>query len=507
MELVVAGGGGAGASDAAAADRAALERHLGTCAECRKLVAALVSETAEGPRAGAGGATLETVADSPLGRTRAPTSVDAGRLPDKIGRYLPARFLGAGGMGVVYAAFDPQLRRDVALKVIRPERIHGGVGTERDRLLREAQAMAKLAHPNVVSIHDAGLDGEQVFVAMELVAGTTLREVVGDPSVARDRRLGLMLDTGRGLAAAHAVGIVHRDFKPENVLLGADGRPRVTDFGLARAIGDDDAVSAEEPRGPTTGEARSPGEGPWPHDQQTWPDMVNETITRTGFFAGTPGYMAPEQYDGAAVDARTDQFAFAVVVWEVLCGERPFAGRFAEEIVANIRAGAVRTPDPEAIPPRLAAVLERALAGAHDARYPTMDALIAAITEAERRTTVEAPMVVAAAPRSRAPWVLGALVIASAAAVFFLLRDPGRGAGAVTTPVPVPVPVLSASSPDAAPSPVAPVAAAAPDAAPVANPAPVAAKPTSKKRAKKSGKKSPRAVQGDALMENPWAKP
>ncbi len=162
-----------------------------------------------------------------------------------VGRYVVLDRIGAGGMGVVYAAYDPELDRRVALKLLRPDRFGGDAG--RLRLLREAQALARLTHPNVVAVYDVGTFGDRVFVAMELVEGETLRQWLrAEPRSPRPWRevLERFLPAGRGLAAAHAAGLVHRDFKPENVLLGRDGRARVVDFGLAKALAD----AAEEPR-------------------------------------------------------------------------------------------------------------------------------------------------------------------------------------------------------------------------------------------------------------------
>jgi serine/threonine protein kinase len=202
--------------------------------------------------------------------------------------------IGAGGMGVVYAAYDPELDRRVALKLLRPDRF--GSDADRLRLLREAQALARLADPHVVSVYDTGTFGDRVFVAVELVEGETLRQWLGGLRAApRSWRevLARFLPAGRGLAAAHAAGLVHRDFKPENVLLGRDGRVRVADFGLAEA--------APEPGGKL---AALPAE---------W-----------GLVLGTPAYMAPEQLRGIAVDARSDQFSFCVALFEALYG-RPSA--------------------------------------------------------------------------------------------------------------------------------------------------------------------------------------
>src|ERR1700722_11364601 len=156
-----------------------------------------------------------------------------------IGRYVLLDVLGKGGMGIVYSAFDPQLDRRIAIKVLRPQAAHESREAQ-DRLLREAQAMARLSHPNVVAVHDVGTFGESVFLAMELVEGTTLKSWLEENGTTRSwrPRLDVMKAAGRGLAAAHAAGIVHRDFKPDNVLGGRGGRVGVTGFGIARSTVD-----------------------------------------------------------------------------------------------------------------------------------------------------------------------------------------------------------------------------------------------------------------------------
>jgi tetratricopeptide (TPR) repeat protein/predicted Ser/Thr protein kinase len=255
-----------------------------------------------------------------------------------VGRYMILDRIGSGGMGVVYAAWDPELERRIALKLLRPERL--GSGPDRPRLLREAQAMARLTHPNVVAVHDAGTFGDRVFVAMELVEGRTLRQWLAEASRSRREILETFLAAGRGLAAAHAAGLVHRDFKPENVLIGKDGRARVVDFGLARESGE---AEGEE-----------------------W-----------GVVQGTPAYMAPEQLRGIATDVRSDQFSFCVAVYEALYGERPFAGKGPREIAEAVLRGEVR-PEPAGtkVPGRLRQVLLRGLKARPEDRYPSMNDLL-----------------------------------------------------------------------------------------------------------------------------------
>jgi tetratricopeptide (TPR) repeat protein/predicted Ser/Thr protein kinase len=264
--------------DAVARDR--FVAHVDECGSCLALLADLSVTSGE-------------TAAAPVPRTGS---------RDAVARYTLLSTLGAGGMGVVFAAFDRDLDRKVALKLLS-----GSSGEDEERarlrLQREAQTLAKLAHPNVVTVHDVGrLDGE-VFVAMELVEGTTLRGWLS--AKRRDVRaiVEVLLQAGEGLAAAHAAGLVHRDFKPENVLVGNDGRVRVTDFGLARGFGEANALAAE---GATQADA--------------------PTITRTGVRAGTPAYMAPEQKLGLAADARSDVYAYCLTLREALTGARPDGG-------------------------------------------------------------------------------------------------------------------------------------------------------------------------------------
>ena len=209
----------------AAGDATALERHLDRCASCRERVSVLAQLRSR-----------SRVTGSPGADEAVPP------LDGAIERYLIVGVLGAGAIGVVHAAYDPQLRRRVALKVLRPSASAAGAPD----LLREARAMAMLQHPNVIAVHDVGDAGGRLFVAMELVDGMTLRQWLAR-SRSPAEAIAALVQAGRGLAAAHAAGLVHRDFKPDNVLVGHDGRVRVTDFGLARLGDDRDARRAGTP--------------------------------------------------------------------------------------------------------------------------------------------------------------------------------------------------------------------------------------------------------------------
>jgi serine/threonine protein kinase len=234
----------------------------------------------------------------------------------KVGRFVVLGDLGAGGMGHVVRAFDPQLGREVALK-----RLHADGPEASARAIREAQAVASLSHPNVIAVYDFGEHDDAIFIALELVEGKTLREWMSDGPYPWAIVLDRLEAAGRGLAAAHRVGLVHRDFKPSNVLVGDDGRVRVTDFGLARFIA--------APSDAMVGDAS---------DSLSSGDVC---LTRSGVVLGTPAYMAPEQHAGAS-DPSSDQYAFCVVLFEALYGERPFRGATQRELVDGQTPGRAR---------------------------------------------------------------------------------------------------------------------------------------------------------------------
>ena len=275
-----------------------------------------------------------------------------------MGRYVVESTLGRGAMGVVLDAFDPQLKRHVALKLIRQDLIDGD-GSGRGRLRREARALARLAHPNIVPIYDIGVLGSNVFLAMERVDGELLDRWCAGQGWRRIVRC--MTHAGRGLAAAHSVGIVHRDFKPANVIVGRDGRPRVMDFGLA--------TSAREP-------------------PQSRPSMSDEgcqvPCSRTGTIAGTPVYLAPEVWGGELASPRSDQFAFFVTLYELLTGRRPFRGRTIRELRDAMAMGP-RAVSSRSIPPTLRRTVERGLSADPADRFESMDDVVRCLERRARR--------------------------------------------------------------------------------------------------------------------------
>ena len=271
----------------------------------------------------------------------------------QLGRYVVLGKLGAGGMGVVYAAYDPELDRKVAIKLLR-----GAASAEaRDRLLREAQAMARLAHPNVIGVHDVGTFEDRVFVTLEFVEGRTLGAWLRERERGWREILQAFVMAGRGLAAAHAAGLVHRDFKPETTFFPANNcRILVGDFGLAHAVG------ARVEAAPVKAQSGRPLETP---------------LTRTGAFMGTPGYMSPEQMLGKPTDARSDQFSFCVALYEALFRQRPFAGDNVADLAYEVMQGNLRVPPTGSdVPPWLRRAIVRGLANKADERHASMDALL-----------------------------------------------------------------------------------------------------------------------------------
>ncbi len=298
-------------------------------------------------------------------------AVEDAPLPEgtEVGRYRLRGRLGAGGMGVVYRAHDPELDRDIAVKLLLAVDESASHESPRQssrqaRVLREAQAMARLAHPNVVAVHDVGTFGDNVFIAMELVVGTTLRQY--QEGKTRAQILEAYVGAGRGLAAAHAAQLVHRDFKPDNVLVGEDGRARVTDFGLVRA-----AQDHELERRSVDATTATPASG-----------AFSQSLTRTDVVMGTPAYMAPEQHEGRPADARADQFGFCVALYEALYGERPFRGKQELELRRAVITGRVADPPPGSpVPLWLRRVLLRGLMVEPEERWPSIEALLEALMD------------------------------------------------------------------------------------------------------------------------------
>ena len=279
-----------------------------------------------------------------------------------LGRYAILGILGAGGMGRVYRAYDPKLRREVALKLLLAE------AERRDqaatpRMIREAQAMARVNHTNVISVFDVDVEGGLVYIAMEYVEGTTLRGWLRGARRPWPEVIAVFETAGRGLAAAHEAGLVHRDFKPANVLLGDDGRVRVTDFGLVRDVGSSTTDGSRES-----------------NDNLVTP-QPDAQLTQAGIVMGTPRYMAPEQSAGTQADAASDQFSFCVALWEGLYGAPPFPDD-------NLKLARMQGPPPQPsgdVPGWIYRVVARGLSTAPRNRWPTVPALLEALADDPRR--------------------------------------------------------------------------------------------------------------------------
>jgi len=338
-----------------------VERHVDRCPDCTLLLVYFGRSFGQG--------------DETASRERAaPYRVlpeDDGQLPavgSQLGRYAIVHRVGSGGMGVVFTAFDPTLNRRVAIKLVRPDSAAGDPAAQRNRMLREARAMARLAHPNVLAVFDVGSFGEQVFIAMELVEGVTLGEWLALENRSADAILDALRQAGSGLSAAHQAGIVHGDFKPANVLVGVDARVRVMDFGLARA-------DEESPRSHRA---------------------LDIGLASTSHVGGTLAYMAPEQLTHGTggpddriptktTSAWSDQYAFCVVLYEALYGQRPFSASTPETLLRSqveMRPGFGRRTD---VPDWLPAVLSRGLEPTPDRRFAAMADLLEALEGEEPR--------------------------------------------------------------------------------------------------------------------------
>jgi serine/threonine protein kinase len=333
-----------------------VEKHLAGCRDCRALVAAL-----------AGGGDVDSHAETRQ-RERVSES-QAGKLPkkysigDRVGRYLVLSTLGAGGMGVVFSAYDPQLDRKVALKLLRAN-LGANAKDARARLKREAQAIAQLNHPNVVGVYDVGTtDDGDVYIAMEFVEGDTLTTWLKRWPRTWREILEVFHQAARGLMAAHGVGLLHRDFKPDNVLVGGDGRVRVTDFGLARSV-----LGPDDPQRPKS--EASP---------------LHAELTATGTVLGTPRYMPPEQLTGPDIDARSDQFSYCVALYEALYATHPLPGGTS---VTMLEKGEEALPPPEGsrVPASIGRAVMRGLQRDRSKRFPVMASLVGELVPPQQRS-------------------------------------------------------------------------------------------------------------------------
>ncbi|MCY1077560.1 serine/threonine-protein kinase [Archangium lansingense] len=335
--------------------RAEVLEHILRCPECERVLAA-------GRSSGPSGPALEE--EAPLARN------------STIGRYVVLAWLGQGAMGVVYAAYDPELDRQIALKLLRARSQEAH--ELRQRLLREAQSLARLSHANVVAIYDVGTCEEGVFLALELVEGATLAGWLEQPHSWQEV-LHVFQEAGHGLAAAHAAGLVHRDVKPTNILVGNDGRARITDFGLAGPPNRDNTAVPPTADGTATG------------------DLSTDPLTRSGALVGTPAYMAPETLRGQRADALSDQFSFCVALYEALFGVRPFTGNNPEDRLRAMREERVQPPSTRGtVPAKVRRAILKGLRYRPADRHASMEELLSALQPRSRRVL---------------PWLAAALAV------------------------------------------------------------------------------------------------
>lgn len=315
-------------------------------------------------------AATETATAGRTASSTYPPTEEIGR-GTSVGRYVILDRIGEGGMGVVYAAYDSALDRKVALKFLATRRADQG-GVDETRLVREAQAMARLSHPNVVAVYEVGTWEEHVFVAMEFVDGVDLGGWLKVQKRTTTEILDVFRGAGQGLAHAHSVGIVHRDFKPGNILVDRRNRPRVTDFGISRAV----RTEGDESSGQRA-EAQERADEP---ADVSGPSLLAAPLTRTGEVHGTPRYMSPEHRSGAPTDERSDQFSFCVALYEALYGVHPFEGSTLTDLLDKVASGSVNPPPAGSPAPRWCGkVIERGLRTRPEERFPSMDALLAAL--------------------------------------------------------------------------------------------------------------------------------
>ena len=291
-----------------------------------------------------------------------------------VGRYQIVEKLATGGMGVVFRAYDPELSRHVALKLVQQSTMdlerYASVEEYEQRLLREAQALARLSHPNVVAAFDVGKFAGALFIAMELIDGVSLRAWLSERSRSRAEIVHILLEAGRGLSAAHRAGVVHRDFKLANVMVSAQGRVQVVDFGLARTLGAVVPAERVEPAAcaPASGASASGASG---------------ERTRTGAIVGTAGYIAPEQFDGGSSDERSDQFSYASSAFRALTGTSPYPAESIADYKAALERGA-RAAWPRSVPRAIRRVIDRGLMPRPEDRYSSLDALLDDLERAAR---------------------------------------------------------------------------------------------------------------------------
>ncbi len=381
-----------------------------------------------------------------------PPTEEPDREGQRLGQFEIEKELGRGGMGIVYSALDTRLGRRVALKVLPasvaadPER--------RKRLLREAQAASAVTHPSIAAVYEAGETEGAVYIAMEHVAGRTVRQLMERALLPRVESVRIVREVASALTKAHAAGIVHRDLKPDNVMVDVDGGVKVLDFGLAKPVGT---------RGPAL-------------------ESVTVLSTVEGRILGTPSYMSPEQAKGKQVDARSDLFSLGVVLYEMLSGRRPFTGDSAMDILIAVDRDA--PPRLEGVPRALERTVLRCLAKDPAQRFATAEELIAALAAVHDSSD-----------RSRLPIALGAGAVLGVALIAWQLTRPSAPAAVSAVPMPTVAPEPAPSTPVAAPAASPTASAPAMASAPLPKPARITRAPAPKPSASARPKRDPLSEQ------------
>ena len=322
----------------------------------------------------------------------------------RVGRFTLIREIGSGGMGSVFVAYDEQLDRRVALKIL--SHAPAGIHKKRARTLREARAAARVSHPNIIAVYEVGEVEGNIYIAMEYVEGSTLLQWQTQNNRSWSEIVAMYLQAGEALLAAHEAGVVHRDFKPDNVLVGLDERPRVVDFGLAHVDLSDDSMETEP-----SPELPAPPANALP---------ASPRLTLPGMIAGTPGYMSPEQHQGGSVGSSSDQWSFCAALFEALYGYLPFSGKTlhsqAEHVVGTPRP----RPADTKVPDEIHRALLRGLATRPEQRFPSMAELLAILAQEQRGD-------LAAGGLLRQRFTRALLAMAGAVLLFILLRQGPHG--------------------------------------------------------------------------------
>lgn len=319
----------------------------------------------------------------------------------RVGRFTLIREIGSGGMGSVFLAYDEQLDRRVALKIL--SQAPAGIHKKRARTLREARAAGRVSHPNIIAVYEVGEVDGNIYIAMEYVEGTTLLQWQTQRSRAWGEIVAMYLQAGEALLAAHEAGVVHRDFKPDNVLVGRDERPRVVDFGLARVDLSEDSAESEPSREPPE------------------PDLpASPRHTLPGIIAGTPGYMSPEQYQGGDIGGSSDQWSFCAALYEALYGYLPFSGKTLHSQAEHVAGTPRPRPADTKVPDEIHQALLRGLAPRPEQRFPSMAELLAILAQEQRVDLASGGLL-------RQRFTRALLAMAGLVLLFILVRQGPRG--------------------------------------------------------------------------------